>query len=113
MISGSVKTFERLSTAREPMAKLKSLVRAETPILLSAGFILLGPSSMSYAGAGYRRRAAKPERARKLPCGLPSSATAKFSQRRAGPTLARALGPTPDLPMLGPPKRHTVTVRQR
>jgi hypothetical protein len=35
MISGSVKTFERLSTAPEPMAKLKSLVRAETPILLS------------------------------------------------------------------------------
>src|SRR5262249_7027278 len=41
MISGSVKTFERLSTAPEPMAKLKSLVRAETPILLSAGFIHL------------------------------------------------------------------------
>src|SRR6266446_6250236 len=74
MISGSVKTFERLSTAPEPMAKLKSLVRAETPILLSPGFILLVPSSMSYAGAGYRRRAAKPERVPKLPCGclLPS-----------------------------------------
>jgi hypothetical protein len=37
----TVKTFERLPTAPEPMAKLKSLVRAETPILLSAGFIHL------------------------------------------------------------------------
>ncbi len=47
------------------------------------GLHTIVPSSMSDAGAGYRRRAAKPERVPKLPCGLPSSATAKFSQRRA------------------------------